>query len=355
MTTLLRLHLNEHTGGCSPRVLEALGRLGATDLASYPDYDAVYRDVASYLGVPEDRLLLTNGLDEGIDLVARAALEPDASAPATRRRARAGGRRRRRRPEAVVVEPAFEMYAQSAAAAGGRVVAVPPRPDLSFPRERVLAALGSGTRLVFLCTPNNPTGQLLAPADVAAVAEAVPDALVFVDEAYAEFAGRSLVGPRGLEAPPNVVVGRTFSKAFGLAGLRAGALVARPDTLERMRRLAPPYSLNVCAATALRAAVRDLDYLARSVAEARESKALVYAACERLGLRYWPSEANFVLVRVGDRVQALVGALAGRGVLVRDRSRDPGCAGCIRITTGPVAHTRAALAMLEELLCGAAS
>lgn len=350
--TPLRLHLNEHTGGCSPRVVDALATLTAADFAAYPDYGEVYRDVAAFFGVPEAWVLLANGLDEGLDLVSRAALGWGAPAAPNGRRTRRTGRRGGS-PEAVIVEPTFEMYARCAAAAGGRVRSVPPRSDFAFPLDRVLAVIGPRTRLVFLCTPNNPTGQLVARDEIVAVARAAPGALVLVDEAYAEFAGRSLIGPRGLEAPPNVVVGRTFAKAFGLAGLRAGALVARPETLDRVRRLAPPYSLNVCAATALRAALQDREHLARTVEEARASKRLLYAACDRLGLRYWPSEANFVLVRVGDRAAELVDALARRGILVRDRSREPGCAGCLRITTGPVAHTRAAIAALEALLCGA--
>ncbi len=348
--TALRLHLNEHTGGCSPAVVSALARLSAVDFATYPDYTAVSRDVAAYFGVPDDWVLLTNGLDEGIDLVARAAL----GAPSSGRRARGGAARRPAGPpEAVIVEPAFELYAWSVEAVGGRAVTVPPRPDFSFPLDRVLAAVGRRTRLVFLCTPNNPTGQVIPAAEIRAVAEAAPHALVFVDEAYAEFAGRSLVGPHGLDAPPNVVVGRTFAKAFGLAGLRAGALVAPPAILDRVRRFALPYPLNVCACAALHAALQDREYLDRTVAEVGASKALVYDACERLGLPYWPSAANFVLVRVGDRAAEVVGRLAQRGVLVRDRSRDPGCAGCIRITAGPLAHTRAAIAALEEVLCGA--
>lgn len=334
----LRLHLNENTAGCSPRVLDALRRLAATDVSCYPDYAGASRATAAHLGVPESRLLLLNGLDEGLHLASFAALRDVAGAPA----------------EAVIVEPAFDMYAACATAAGGRVVTVPPRADFRFPAEETLAALTERTRLVFLTNPNNPTGQAIARADIDRIADAARRALVLVDEAYAEFSGETMIAGGGLDRHPNLVVGRTFAKAHGLAALRAGALVGREDTLEPIRRLAPPYSLNVCAAVALVAALEDDERLRWYRDQVERSKALLYAACDRLGLACWPSAANFVLVRVGDRAAALVEGLARRRIFIRDRTTEPGCAGCVRITTGVVEHTEACISAMEAVLCGEA-
>jgi len=331
----LRLHLNENTAGCSPRVVDALRRLSATDMSFYPDYAAAHRATAVHLGVPESRLLLLNGLDEGLHLASFAMLRHVAGAPA----------------EAVIVEPAFDMYAASATAAGGRVVTVPPRADFAFPADETLAALTDRTRLVFLTNPNNPTGQSIAREDIGRIADAAPRALVLVDEAYAEFSGQTWIDGAGLDRHPNVVVGRTFAKAHGLAALRAGALVGREDTLEPIGRLAPPYNLNVCAAAALVAALADHEHLRWYCDQVERSKTLLYAACDRLGLGYWPSAANFVLVRVGDRAVALLDGLARRRIFVRDRTTEPGCAGCVRITTGVVAHTEACIAAMEAVLC----
>jgi histidinol-phosphate aminotransferase len=180
------------------------------------------------------------------------------------------------------------------------------------------------------------------------VAAHAPQALVFVDEAYAEFAGCTFLSE--LSRPGNVVVGRTFAKSFGLAALRIGVLAAPAEALAPIRRVLPPYSLNVCAIRGLLAALADLDHVRRYLDEVARSKALLYAACNRLGLQYWPSAANFVLVRVGGAATRVVGDLAARGIVVRDRSGQPGCAGCIRITTGIVAHTEACLRALEEVL-----
>jgi histidinol-phosphate aminotransferase len=150
-----------------------------------------------------------------------------------------------------------------------------------------------------------------------------------------------------------VIVGRTFSKAFGLAGLRIGCLVGAPEVLNPVRAAIPVYSVNIAAVAALQAALADQDYLQDYLRQARESKTLLYAACERLGLRYVRSDANFVLVCAGDRLNTLVDGARARGIYIRDRSSEPGCAGCVRIATGVVEHTRRFVAAMEEVLCAA--
>jgi histidinol-phosphate aminotransferase len=150
-----------------------------------------------------------------------------------------------------------------------------------------------------------------------------------------------------------VVVGRTFSKAFGLAGLRIGCLVGAPATLDPVRRAIPVYSVNVAAAVAILAALGDLEYLEGYLRQVSESKARLYAACDRLGLAYVESKSNFVLVRPGDRTEALVKGAFARGIYLRDRSTEPGCAGSLRIATGIVEHTERAIAVMEEVLCAA--
>ena len=174
----LRLHLNENTEGCSPRVIEALGRLTRTDAAFYPDYGAAIATCAARLVVSADELVLTNGLDEGI-LAATIAAGRDRAAGIA---------------EALVVVPAFDMYAACADITGLRVIEVRAEGDYTFPREDVLRALAPNTRIVFLTSPNNPTGQSIATDAILEVADAAPQALIFLDEAYADFAGETLIG-----------------------------------------------------------------------------------------------------------------------------------------------------------------
>jgi histidinol-phosphate aminotransferase len=333
----LRLHQNENTGGCSPRVIEALARLRPDQIGFYPPYAEATDAVARYLGVPVEKITLVNGLDEGIMAVAVACL-----------RAAIGGPQL----EAIVPEPAFEIFRFDTAVAGGTLVQVMPHDDFSFPLDEVLASITPNTRVVFVTNPNNPTGVDVPLEAIRTIARGVPPgAVVFVDEAYAEFAGISFIPE--LDAFPNVVVGRTFSKAFGLAGLRIGCLVGDPATLDPVRQAIPVYSVNVAAAVAILAALRDLDHLNDYLRQVQTSKALVYAACDRLGLGYVKSKSNFVLVRSGDRTDALVRGAFARGIYLRDRSTEPGCAGSLRIATGIVAHTQRAIAVMEEVLCAA--
>jgi histidinol-phosphate aminotransferase len=331
----LRLHQNENTGGCSPRVIEALARLRPDQIGFYPPYAAATEAVAKYLGVPPELVTLTNGLDEGIMALSVAYLRSSVGGPVF---------------EAVVPEPAFEIFRFDTAVAGGRLVQVMPEPDFAFPLDRVLEAITAKTRVVFLTNPNNPTGVAMPLEAIREIARHVPaGALVFVDEAYAEFAGATFIPE--LASFPNVIVGRTFSKAFGLAGLRIGCVIGAPDAVDPIRRAVPVYSVNIAAVTAVKAALEDLDHLHGYLRQVAESKALLYAACDRLGLRYWPSASNFVLVCAGDRTEAVVNGAFARGVYIRDRSTEPGCAGCIRIGAGIVEHTRRCIAVMEEVLC----
>ena len=249
-------------------------------------------------------------------------------------------------------EPAFEIYRFDTAVAGGRLVQVPPKPDFSFPLDDVLAAITPNTRVVFLTNPNNPTGVVMPIEAIRAIAKRVPErAVVFVDEAYAEFAGVSFIPE--LASHPNVIVGRTFSKVYGLAALRIGAVIGAPAALDPIRHALPVYSVNIAAVVAMQAAIDDSAHLNDYLRQVSESKRLLYAACDRLGLRYWKSGANFVLVCAGSRTAELVKGAAARGVYIRDRSTEPGCAGCIRIATGIVEHTQRCITVIEEVLCAA--
>lgn len=333
----LRLHQNENTGGCSPRVLEALKSITAEQMAVYPSYQATVDACAGHFGVDSSTLLLVNGLDEGILAVAITHLRPTSEGVVR---------------EAVIPDPAFEIFAFDAEVLGGRVVRVAPRAHFDFALDEVLAAITPRTGVVFITNPNNPTGVAVPAEAIRAVSRRLPEgAVLFVDEAYSDFSGQSFVPE--LAHFPNVIVGKTFSKAYGLAGIRIGAVIGDPATLEPLRRAVPVYSINVAASVVLRSALEDQAYVQDYLRQVTESKALVYAACDRLGLSYWPSAANFVLLKVGGRAQALVEGAATRGIYLRDRSKEPGCDGCIRITTGIVEHTRRGLAVIEEVLCAA--
>ena len=345
----VRLHLNENTGGCSPAVVEAVRSFDGAGLATYPDYRAAVTETAAHYGVDPECLVLTNGLDEGVLLASIGYLgtrAPEALVQAGASYVAPGGQ-----AEVIVATPAFETYVTAARAMGARVVAVPPGPDFAFPLAGVLKAITPNTRLVYINNPNNPTGQAVSKDAIRQVIRAAGHALVFLDEAYHDFLGENFLD-EGLQYP-NVVIGRTFSKAYGLAGMRIGAMIGQPALLEPIRFVMPLFNLNVVAVAALRAALKDRDFTPWYVEQVNESKRLLYAALDRLELRYWPSAANFVLIDGGEHLRTLVDGLIARGVLVRDRSRDPATPTCFRITAGVVEHTRLAIQALEDL-CGKA-
>lgn len=331
----MRLHLNENTEGCSPAVLDALRLLGRPDAGFYPDYEGAQQAVAANFGVPADYVLLTNGLDEGI-LAACAAAFRDRSSGI---------------PATLGVMPAFDMYEIFTAALGGHMVTVPCGPEFTAPLDRLRSAVTPQTRIVFLANPHNPSGVPIPQEGLLALARATTSAILFVDEAYADFSGETLIDAATFDGMPSLLVGRTFSKAYGIAGLRVGAVIGHPTTLGPLRQVVPPYSLNAWATAALPVAIADRAYRDWYVAQAAESRRLLTAACQRLGLQTWPSAANFMLVRVGPRTPEIIDALAAQGIRVRDRSHEPGCEGCVRITAGITSDTQRVIAALEEAVC----
>jgi histidinol-phosphate aminotransferase len=334
-TGALRLHYNENTAGCSTAVIDALRSITREELAVYPDYAVITAKTARWLGVDSDWIHLTNGLDEGLYAVTQYGV------------AHADAGQANRRPQFVLPEPSFEMFEEFSSIVRAELIRVAPEPNFRFPLTAVLDAVTPSTRVIYLVDPNNPTGLSLPGGFAERIAAAAPEALVFVDEAYADFRGRTLIGP-ALDRHRNLVIGRTFAKGHGLAGLRVGALVAHPETMRRLRPMLPPFNVNICAVRALDAALDDQGYLDWYVAQTTASKALVYEFCRRHRLTYWPSDANFVLVKLGEHAATVAEALRDRGFLVRDKSAAPGCGGCLRFTTGVLDHTAKTMAALED-------
>jgi histidinol-phosphate aminotransferase len=321
----LRLDFNENTIGCSPRVLERLRQLTPEQLASYPEREPVEAAVADFLGVAKPEVLLTNGVDEAIHLVCETYLEPG--------------------DEALIAVPTYSMYRIYVMAAGAQVVAVPAGKDFAFPADELCKRITPRTRLIAVANPNNPTGTVASAADLLRIARSAPDAAMLVDEAYFEFYGQSMLAAR--EELSNLFVARTCSKAYGLAGLRIGVLVGDAEQMRAVRRVSSPYNVNAVALACLPEALADQDYIQQYVSEVRESRVRLERALEALGIQFWPSHANFVLARVGA-ASSFVEHMRRRGILVRDRTSDHGCEGCVRITLGPRAHANRLLSALQE-------
>lgn len=324
----LRLDFNENTLACSPNVREALGRISAGDLTRYPEREPVEAIVAAHLGLQARQVALTNGVDEAIHVLFETFLEAD--------------------DELLLPVPTYTMYEVYASATDARVATVQAAADLQFPFERLLAAITPRTKIIAIANPNSPSGSMATRAQLIEIASRAPCAVVLVDEAYFHFHGETVIDLAG--AVPNLVVARTFSKAYGLAGLRLGLLAGSVDLMRWIRRVLSPYSVNSLALACLPPALEDAAYLNWYVDEVLQARQEFEAVLDAASVRRWPSHANFVLVEIGARHAGFVRMMSAAGVLVRDRSTDPGCNGCVRITVGTRQQMRQAASALNEAL-----
>jgi histidinol-phosphate aminotransferase len=324
----LRLDFNENTLSCSPRVLEALGKMSAADLTKYPERESVEKKVAKSLNLSPDQVLLTNGVDEAIHVLFQTFLD--------------------RGDELLLPTPTYSMYEVYGSGTEASIKTVPPEEDFRFPFGRLLNAITPQTKLIAIANPNSPTGAVVGREHILEILNQAPEAVVLVDEAYYHFFGETVLDLVG--KIPNLIVARTFSKAYGLAGLRLGMLAASGETHHWLRTVISPYSVNSLALACLPAALDDEEYLAWYVGEVKAARAQMIKRLSELGVPQWPSEANFVLVKIGLLHKEFVQAMRRREVLTRDRSQDPGCQGCVRITVGTVEQTALGLKALEESL-----
>ena len=308
----LRLDFNENTFDCSPKVREKLAHIAAGLLTRYPEREPVEARVAAHLGLEANQVMLTNGVDEAIHVLFETFLETG--------------------DELLLPVPTYTMYEVYASATDAKVIAVQAADDMQFPFDRLLAAVSPRTKIIAIANPNSPSGTLATREQLLALARRAPQAVLFVDEAYFHFFGETMMDLIG--TLPNLVVARTFSKAYGLAGLRIGVLAGPVELLRWVRRVLSPYSVNSLALACLPTALEDTAYLEWYVNEVTAARADFEAALDAAGVRRWPSRANFILVEIGALHAEFVRLMRAEGVLVRDRSSDPGCDGRVRITIG---------------------
>jgi histidinol-phosphate aminotransferase len=323
----LRLDFNENTVGCSPRVIETLKRsLEPPLLAVYPEYGQAKLAIAGYFRVTPEQLLFTNGTDEAIQLFINTYVDSG--------------------QEVLLLKPSYAMYRFYAEVAGAKISEVEYQPpDLELPLEKVLDAITPETRAVIVANPNNPTGTGISLLAIERILRRARKAAVLVDEAYYEFSGVTALIQIG--RAPHLFVSRTFSKVFGMAAMRLGCLFSHEANIQFLHKAQSPYSVNSLAVLAAQAAVEDTEYIQNYVAEVLAARQLLCLGLEKLGIRYVPSSANFVLAEFGARAIPVRDALRERGILVRDRSYE--VPGCVRLTVGTREQTRKLLAGLEEI------
>jgi len=323
----LRLDFNENTSGCSPRVLAKLQQIASDQLARYPERAPMERALSARFHIDSSQLLLTNGVDEAIHLICETYLNSD--------------------DEVIVPVPTFGMYEVYASQTGAKVITVQAEEDLAVPVKKILKTISARTKLICVASPNNPTGAVLSRADLIEILHKAPQAAFLLDEAYYDFYGETRLDL--IAKFPNLFIARTFSKAYGMAGFRVGVLMGAPDAMADVRKVSSPYNVNGIALACLEAAMTDDKYIREYTQQVVAGRNMLEQELTKLGLRWWPSEANFVLFHVGEKHAALVDAMRARGILIRSRHKDPGCAGCVRITLGTREHTVRMLAALREV------
>ncbi len=326
----IKLASNENPLGPSPKAIEAV-RASAGDLHRYPDGSSYYlkRDLAAHLGVTPDMIVLGNGSNEVIELLMRALFNTG--------------------DEAVMGEPSFAVYPIVVKCMGGVSVRVPLTNDFKHDLPAMARAVTDRTRVIFIANPNNPTGTMVTAEEIERFLEMVPDDVVIcMDEAYAEFVRSpgypDSIGLLSRDRP--ILVLRTFSKVYGLAGLRVGYGVADPELAGYLERVRQPFNVNSAAQVAARAALGDAEHLEKTVANNAAGLTYLYAELTRMGFEFVETEANFFMIKVGDG-KGVYDALLREGVIVRPMA-SYGLGEYIRVTVGlPGENERFVKALLK--------
>ncbi len=329
--THYKLDWNESTITPSPKVKKTLmSFLDNYNLLNY--YPALFSPnltlkLQSYVGYPADHILVTNGSDDALELICKTFLEPG--------------------DEVAYPDPTYTHFLVFAQSRGASVEPIIFEDPFAPEVDEIISAITPKTKIVYLPNPNNPTGALLSNDDLRKLATAASGKILIVDEAYYEFAGQSAL--EILSEFENVVVTRSFSKAFGLAAVRVGYLIAQPWFVNELKRLHNPKSVNQFAQVAASAALDDLPYYNRYVEEVRESKALFERWCKHRSISFRNTPANYVLINT-ERVEEVVAHLSGKGIHVRDRSNMRDMAGYIRFNLGTIEQTRQIMLRFEGVL-----
>ena len=326
---IVKLASNENPLGMSPKAKAAMEAAIAT-LERYPDDFELKSAVASHNGLGMDRVVLGNGSNDVLDLIARVFLAPGRSA--------------------IYSQHAFAVYPLASLSAGAELIAVPAK-DFGHDLDAMRRAIRPDTRLIWIANPNNPTGTFIPYPELKSFMQAVPaDVVVVLDEAYNDYIPPSerVDTTAWLAEFPNLVITRTFSKIYGLAGLRIGYGLASSDIADLMNRVRQPFNCNNLALAAATAALDDRDFVARSYALNRAGMEQILAGLKRLGLSHIPSRGNFLTFKLGDAA-GVNRNLLKQGVIVRPLG-GYGMADWLRVTIGTEAENQRFLEALDKAI-----
>jgi len=331
VTNSVKLASNENPVGCSPKAVQAIIDF-MPEISRYPYGDAFYlrQTVSEFYGVSGDKLLFGTGSNEIIELAIRTFLSEG--------------------EQVVSPAPSFSVYGIISQAAGKSCKWIPVKEGFKFDFEALASAIDDKTRMIFLSNPNNPTGEYFTQTELTDFMQKVPDdVIVVMDEAYVEYVDAPDFPDTlaMLDDYKNMFIMRTFSKAYGLAAVRCGYVIACEEAIDMMNRVRQPFNTNMVAQVAAKAAMEDSAHLAKVLKENKDGKQYLYAQFEKLGLAYVPTQANFILVKVGEG-ENVFNELLKEGVIVRYLG--PGLAEWIRVSVGTMEENRIFIDKLAKVL-----
>ncbi len=332
---VVKLASNENCFGPSPKALEAIKK-NLKNINRYPDSSSFYlrRKMAKTLGVPEEGLIFGNGSDEIIGMAVRTFVNEG--------------------EEVVIAKPTFLIYEIVSQIQNARIKFVPLTKEFKHDLKTMKKAVTARTKMVFIANPDNPTGTYVSKNELNSFLRGLPEgAILFLDEAYFEFANNALRDyPNGidyLDRRPALIVARSFSKAYGLAGIRVGYGVSNPEIISYMERTREPFNVNLLAQAAAEAALDDRAFLKKTLAHVEREKRFLYSEFCKMDLRYVESATNFVMVNVEDDCKKVFARLLKKGVIVRDM-KAWGFNTFIRVTVGTREENRKFVKALKEII-----
>ncbi|MEA3343947.1 MAG: histidinol-phosphate transaminase [archaeon] len=310
----LRLDFNENTHGCSLKVIEALKKINAEEVSSYPEYKKFRKRLADYINIDVSEILLTNGADEAIKVVMDTFIEKE--------------------DEIIISTPTFSMFKVYASIACARINSILYNKDLSFPTKKVIDKINSSTELVILVNPNNPTGTVINENDIVKILKKAENknTLILIDEAYYQYYSKS--AKELIKKYENLIVIHTFSKAFGLAGLRLGYIISNTEIIRNLEKVISPYSVNSLALVAGSAAINDTKFVNNYVSKVKRNKQYIVKELNRLGIKTYPTQANFLVANFGEKSDIVYKKLKQKNILIRNVTKYPLLSDCLRITVG---------------------
>ena len=314
----------------SPKVKKALKEfIDSGRLQKYPEYENLNERIAKYVGVNPSQIMITNGSDEGINVIMIAFIKDG--------------------DKVIIPTPSYVLYYQYAQIQGADILKPSYRENLSFPLEKVLDLINEEVKLVVVCNPNNPTGTAVSQEDVMKILKKAKDknVVVLIDEAYFEFSG--ITSKNLIDEYNNLFITRTFGKPFGIASVRAGYILSQDKNIKELLKIRSPYSVNMFAKTAVLAALEDINYMKEYIEEVMEkSKPKIEKFLAEKGISFFPSAANFLFLKVSNPAE-IIEKLKTKGILVRPK-KGPDNKESIRISIGTLEDTKNFIRAFTEVL-----